>query len=57
MTEADLLRAITFTIYVISGSVSFMIVCIGVSYLRCAHYHRYDSKDFIDDEENEENEK
>lgn len=56
MTEADFSRAIIFTIYAISSSISFMIVCIGVSYLRCTQYYKYDSKDFVDDEEKEENE-
>lgn len=45
----------SYLLYAITGliwSIAFMFICIGISYLRTSnhHYSRYDSDDFIDDE-------
>lgn len=44
--------SVIYSIYAVSTSFSFLLFCVGVSYLRTTQYYRYDSKD----EENEDNE-
>lgn len=43
--------AVTFAICSVSSCFSFMLICVGNSYLNCTSYHRYDSRDFVQSEE------
>jgi hypothetical protein len=53
MTEFS--KEITFVIYELSGGLSVLMMCTGVSYIiqafRTTSHYRYDSADFVDDDE------